>query len=123
MKKTKKLEHWKIIAAYLVIYDVIAVNASYLFGLLLRFDLHYSAIPKEDLSAFFKFAPFYTVFCLVIFCVLKLYNSLWRFASFSELNRILAANVIAFLFHITGMTIFCRALARFWVFLMAVASR
>lgn len=108
MKKTKKLEHWKIIAAYLVIYDIIAVNASYLFGLLLRFDLHYSAIPKEDLSAFFKFAPFYTVFCLVIFYVLKLYNSLWRFASFSELNHILAANVIAFLFHITGMTIFCR---------------
>ena len=26
MKKTKKLEHWKIIAAYLVIYDIIAVN-------------------------------------------------------------------------------------------------
>ena len=102
MKKTKKLEHWKIIAAYLVIYDIIAVNASYLFGLLLRFDLHYSAIPKEDLSAFFKFAPFYTVFCLVIFYVLKLYNSLWRFASFSELNHILVANVIAFLFHITG---------------------
>lgn len=108
MKKAKKLEHWKIIAAYLVIYDIIAVNASYLCGLLLRFDLHYSAIPKEDLSAFFKFAPFYTVFCLVIFCVLKLYNSLWRFASFSELNHILAANVITFLFHITGMTIFCR---------------
>ena len=61
MKKTKKLEHWKIIAAYLVIYDIIAVNASYLFGLLLRFDLHYSAIPKEDLSAFLnshRFTPY-----------------------------------------------------------------
>lgn len=33
MKKAKKLEHWKIIAAYLVIYDIIAVNASYLCGL------------------------------------------------------------------------------------------
>ena len=90
-----------------MIYDIIAVNASYLWGLLLHFDLHYSAIPKEDLAAFLKFAPFYTLFCLIIFYALKLYNSLWRFASFSELNRILVANVIAFLFHITGMILLC----------------
>ncbi len=34
--KEKRFEHWQIIAAYLVIYDIFAVNFSYFLGLLLR---------------------------------------------------------------------------------------
>ena len=37
MKRT--IEHWKIVALYLILYDVIAVNVSYFLGLWLRFDL------------------------------------------------------------------------------------
>lgn len=37
----KKLEHWKVIAIYLIIYDVIAVNFSYFMALLVRFDFRY----------------------------------------------------------------------------------
>lgn len=88
--ETKKegfpFRHWKVIAFYLVLYDIVAVNFSYFFGLLIRFDLRYSSIPKEYLNAFIKFAPFYTAFVIIIFYVFRLYNSLWRFASFSELN-------------------------------------
>ena len=36
----KKLEHWKVIAIYLIIYDMIAVNFSYFMALLVRFDSH-----------------------------------------------------------------------------------
>ena len=36
----KKLEHWKVIAIYLIIYDMIAVNFSYFMALLVRFDFH-----------------------------------------------------------------------------------
>lgn len=35
-------------------YDIVAVNFSYFFGLLIRFDLRYSSIPKEYLNAFIK---------------------------------------------------------------------
>ena len=93
-KKSPRLEHWMVIAFYLVVYDVIAFNFSYFFGLLLRFDLRFSNIPQNYLSAFVKFAPFYTAFCIVAFYALHLYNSLWRFASFNELNRILIATVL-----------------------------
>ena len=62
--------HWKVIAFYLVLYDIVAVNFSYFFGLLIRFDLRYSSIPKEYLNAFIKFAPFYTAFVIIIFYVL-----------------------------------------------------
>lgn len=104
--KRGKLEHWKVIAVYLLLYDIVAINVSYFAGLLLRFDLQYSAIPEEYFYAFLKFAPFYTVFTVVVFWALRLYKSLWRFASFSELNRILAATLITTVFHIFGITIF-----------------
>lgn len=104
--KKKKIEHWQIIALYLIVYDVIAINFAYFFGLWLRFDLHFTNIPAEYMSAFLKFAPIYTVFTIFVFVQLRLYNSLWRFASFSELNRIIVASVITTIFNIVGMTAF-----------------
>lgn len=104
--KKKKIEHWQIIALYLIVYDVIAINFAYFFGLWLRFDLHFTGIPAEYMSAFLKFAPIYTVFTIFVFVQLRLYNSLWRFASFSELNRIIVASVITTIFNIVGMTAF-----------------
>ena len=105
-KRKRFLEHWKVIAFYLVLYDIVAVNVSYFFGLLLRFDLRYTSIPPEYLDAFLRFAPFYTVFTLVVFYFLRLYNSIWRFASFSELNRIFAATLITTGFQMIGITLF-----------------
>ncbi len=104
--KRKKIQHWQVIALYLALFDIIAMNFSYFFGLWLRFDFHYSIIPDYYLYAFFHFVPFYTIFTLITFYVLKLYNSLWAFASFSELNRLLLAAVITTLFHIVGITVF-----------------
>ncbi|MDE7278942.1 MAG: polysaccharide biosynthesis protein [Oscillospiraceae bacterium] len=103
--RENRIEHWKIISLYLAVYDVLAINFSYFTGLWLRFDLRYSSIPKDYLSAFLKFAPFYTVFSILVFIALRLYNSLWRFASFSELNRILVSSVITAIFHILGITL------------------
>lgn len=104
--KKKKFEHWELIALYLIIYDVIVVNASYFFALMLRFDLKFSTIPPMYLHALIRFSPVYTLFTVVMFYFFKLYNSLWRFASISELNRTAAASVIVTLFQIIGMTFF-----------------
>lgn len=107
-RKKKKIEHWQMIALYLVIYDVIVINFSYFFGLWLRFDLRFSNIPIEYLMAFVKFAPIYTIFTVFVFQRLRLYNSLWRFASFNELNRIIISSVITTLFQIIGITVFIK---------------
>lgn len=104
-KRRLTLTHWKIITIYLIIFDVIAVNFSYFFALLLRFDLQYSNIPDSYLQAFICFSPIYSVAVVVIFLALGLYNSIWRFASFSELNRILVATVVTVVFHTVGITI------------------
>ena len=121
-QKRKRLEHWEIIAGYLVFYDVLVMNASYFMGLLLRFDLRYSRIPEEYLSAFLKFAPIYTVFTVAVFFAFRLYNSLWRFASFSELNRILLASGIATLFQCIGITVFVHRMPFSYYIFGAVAQ-
>ena len=118
--KKKKIEHWQMIALYLVVYDVIAINFSYFFGLWLRFDLRFTSIPAEYLSAFFKFAPIYTIFTIFVFAQLRLYNSLWRFASFSELNRVIVASAITTIFHIVGITVFVRRMPLSYYILGAV---
>lgn len=106
MKKgSEKFEHWKLISVYLVIYDIFAVNVSYLAALFFRFDMHISSIPPEYLHAFIKFAPIYTIFSLFVFHILRLYNSLWQFASFDELNRIIISSIFTTLFQAACMTI------------------
>lgn len=101
----RKLEHWQVIALFLVLYDVIAVNAAYFLGLWFRFDCTYSAIPGEYLSAFLKFAPWYTIFSVFVFWALRLYNSVWRFASYGELLRVALSSVITFIFQTVGITL------------------
>ena len=102
------LEHWKLIALYLLIYDIVTINLSYFIGLWLRFDLQYSKIPSEYLMAFFEFAPFYTAFSIIIFYMMHMYNSLWRFASFNELTSIMMATVVTGTAHVVGITLFVR---------------
>nr|WP_308668280.1 nucleoside-diphosphate sugar epimerase/dehydratase [uncultured Agathobacter sp.] len=102
------LEHWKVIALYLLIYDIVTINFSYFIGLWLRFDLQYSKIPSEYLMAFVRFAPFYTAFTIIVFYMMHMYNSLWRFASFNELTSIIIATVVTGAAHIVGITLFVR---------------
>lgn len=108
MKKKLRLEHWQVIAFYLMVYDAIVVNLSYAIVLWLRFDCHYKSIPTEYISAWIKFVPMYTVFCLAVFAYLRLYRSLWRFASYSELARVTLASVVTGIFHVVAITILFR---------------
>ena len=100
------LQHWQVIAVILACYDIFAVNFSYFFALLLRFDFRYSAIPANYYSIWLNFAPFYTVICILVFLKLNLYRSVWRFASYSELLRSILASGITALIQIVGTLAF-----------------
>lgn len=92
-----------MITIWLVAYDIIAISLSYLLALWIRFDCRYSMIPREDLDACLKFLPIYIVFSLAVMWILRLYRSIWRFASYSELMRLGFATVATGIFHIVGM--------------------
>ncbi len=121
-KRLRRLYHWEIIVLYLVIYDILAVNVAYFGALMLRFDFIFSRIPLEYFSAFLKFAPIYTILTLIVFYLIGLYKSLWRFASFNELNRILAASVITTIIHVFGITVFVQRMPISYYMVGAVAQ-
>lgn len=104
------LERWRQISLYLMIYDIIAVSLSYFLALLLRFDFQFSMIPTLYLKSWKLFTPIYVVFCIIVFWKLRLYKSIWKFASFTELQRIIYAMVITVTFHVIGSTVIINVL-------------
>nr|WP_298477607.1 nucleoside-diphosphate sugar epimerase/dehydratase [uncultured Oribacterium sp.] len=100
-----QLEHWHIIAGLLMVYDALSLAFSYFIALWLRFDLRYTTIDYPYLEAWKHFLPLYILFSLVVFWYLKLYKSIWRFASYSELLRVSVATIISALFHTVGITL------------------
>lgn len=105
------LQHWRQVSVFLAVYDAIAVSASYFIALLLRFDFAFSRIPELYLKTWEYFTPVYIVICLLIFWRLRLYNSIWRFASFTELKRITAATLVTTIVHIMGSSLVLKVLA------------
>ena len=100
-----QLEHWHIIAGLLMVYDALSLAFSYFIALWLRFDLRYTTIDYPYLEAWKHFLPLYILFSLAVFWYLKLYKSIWRFASYSELLRVSVATIISALFHTVGITV------------------
>lgn len=80
----KKVEHWQVVSLALAGYDAVSIVIAFFLALWFRFDCRYSMIPKEFLGAYLKFIGIYVIFSLFVFWRLRLYNSIWRFASYSE---------------------------------------
>lgn len=113
-KKTsnKRIMHWHLVSFYLIIYDFLAVTAAYFLALLVRFDFSFSRIPIVYLIPWEYFAPIYAFGCILVFWRCRLYKSIWRFASFKELQRITVATIITTIFHIVGVTIMLHAVIK-----------
>lgn len=102
--KTRKLEHWQVVTLLLMLYDFTAVALSYCLALWIRFDCKFSRIETRYLQAYGKSILIYGLFCVVVFWFLRLYKSIWRFASYSELLRVVAATPLTGSVYIIGMS-------------------
>ncbi|MBO7761538.1 MAG: polysaccharide biosynthesis protein [Clostridia bacterium] len=107
-KRIKRYLSFNLKDLLLMLYDLAAVTVAFFFALWFRFDCQYTEIPRQYLLAWLNFAPFYALFSLFVFRLLHLYQSLWRFASFAELKRILDASCILAVAHAVGITLFFR---------------
>lgn len=103
--KRPAVEHWHLVALFLMVYDLCALGGSYFLALWLRFDCHFSQIHIEYLTTWLKFLPIYWVVGIIVFWKMHLYQSIWRFASFEELTRIGVASTILGVFHAALITI------------------
>ena len=96
----RKIEHWQIMAICLIFCDFLTIHFSYFLALWVRFDCVYSKIPQQYLNAYARFITAYTVVSIVIFWCLRMYRSVWRYASYGELVRTFAGSVCTSIFHI-----------------------
>ena len=106
LKRKKRIEHWEVVTGILMVYDFMTICFSYLLALLVRFDFKFSLIEPKYLQGCYKSVVFYAMFCVALFWFLKLYKSIWRFASYSELLRVILVTAISGLIYPLIMNLF-----------------
>lgn len=102
----RKIEHWQVVRLLLMVYDFIAVIVSFGIALWLRFDCKVTSVEPQYLTTYTKTIIIYALFCLVVFWFLRLYKSIWRFASYSELMRVILATVVTGVIYTGSLLIF-----------------
>ncbi len=104
--KSKYSKVWNFIKEdlWIVILDILSVNASYFVALVFRLSLQadFKKGLLEYLGSFLTFAPIYSILCIVVFFLFRLYSGLWRYASIYDMSRIALANIITAIFQVTG---------------------
>ena len=115
-----RLKHWQVINIGLLVYDILAVNIAYFLALWFRFDCRISMIPDYYMDAFLGFAPIYTIVSLAVFWRVRLYKSIWRFASYVELLRVATASVATFVIQVAGITVLFRRMPISYYFIGAI---
>lgn len=102
----RKVEHWQVVRLLLMVYDFVAVIVSFGVALWLRFDCKVTSVEPQYLTTYTKTIIIYALFCLVVFWFLRLYKSIWRFASYSELLRVILATVVTGVIYTGSLLVF-----------------
>lgn len=71
--------------------DFVMIVLSFSVALLIRYDLKFTKIEDIYIQQSLIIIPICAVLIIVLMAIFKMYNSIWRFASFSEFERIVKA--------------------------------
>ena len=85
---------------FLICLDIVFINLSSFLALWLRFNMHISEIDGRYLASVIELMPINTIVTVGIYALLRLYTSLWRFASIKELVYVLEGCIGSFLFNV-----------------------
>ena len=105
---------------FLITYDVIAVLISSILALAIRYDFSWWNITPEFMDSALKYAPINIITMLLIFYILRLYHSLWEYASVTEMQNSVVASFLVALFQFIGMHILGYRTPRSYPFLFAM---
>ena len=107
--KKETLRRW-MLKLLLILFDIFAVNFSYYMALVLRFYVNHEFHQAGTLfmPLFLKFAPYYTICCIAVFWLFKLYNGMWKYAGFNDVNRVIWANAVTCAIQVFGTLLFIR---------------
>ncbi len=99
----------------ILLLDILAVNLAYFLALSIRVsisDIGGVIQTPGDVpgyfSAFYRFAPVYTVLCIAVFLLFRLYGGVWRYAGMNDLQRIIGASLVTCVLHVAGTILITR---------------
>ena len=104
-REKRRIEHWQIISALLMVYDFIAVCLAYFLALWLRFDGLVKSIPQTFYQPYQQFILPCAAVSIIIFLFFRMYNSMWRFASYSEFIRTFCGSMVSSILHTIFITV------------------
>ena len=87
----------------LFIVDVLTIVVNAYLSLIIRHELHYSWIPQEYINSIKSYMLINIITTIVIFILMKLYKSVWSFASVHEFTLIFGACILSTAFQALGM--------------------
>ncbi|MBQ1410038.1 MAG: polysaccharide biosynthesis protein [Oscillospiraceae bacterium] len=77
----------------LILCDFFIIHLAYFLALWLRFDCVFREIPQRYLMAYARFISLFAVASLGLFWLLRMYQSLWRYASYVEVARVVVGSL------------------------------
>ena len=92
--------------ALLVILDLLIITVSGFLALYIRFDFSFSRMDMTYVDYEMYYLPLNLILTIIIFILFKLYRSVWRFASTTELLNVIGACSGSILVQIILMSIF-----------------
>jgi FlaA1/EpsC-like NDP-sugar epimerase len=104
---------------FLLICDVVMIIISSAMGLLLRFDLDPGKVEMRFVESVWRYLPVNMLVTLIIFYILRLYHSIWRFAGIIEMQNVFTATMISSLLQFAGYQISNNHAPRSYYFLYA----
>lgn len=110
----------------LAIVDVLTIILNSYLSLIVRYELHYSWIPKEYIESIQTYMIINVISTMLIFWLMKLYRSVWTYASIHELLLIVGASTLSTAFQALGMQFLVLDVPRsyyvFYLFLLVMTT-
>ena len=78
----------------IVLADAFTIAVSYFMALWIRFDFSIAKTPIQEIDRVIAFIPFAIGITFVVYYFFRLYHSIWRFASISEVAHIILAYAV-----------------------------
>lgn len=104
----------------LVLIDILMILLSGFLALLIRYELVFANIEETFLNSMLKYAPINTLVTLGLFWFFRLYQSLWRYASITELGNIVLACLSSALVQLVAMQVLGWAVPRSYFVLQPI---
>lgn len=116
IKFLEKQNKWARIGM-LIFYDILAISIAQFAALYIRFELRFSEIPAEHLYGAGRYLMVNILVTIAIFVYFQLYESLWKYASVSEMCSAVLACITSTAFQSLGMLILHISMPRSYHFL------